>query len=367
MTTLLEWIWNEIIDTFWLWNESMAKELQDIKKEIASEYINNIKKESPVIELIEDNVFEYLVNDWMVEDVFKDIFRWAWLSILLPESIDKLNSIKERLSSIKEVPTTDQLTSLKNEIISTGSLSTIDNTWNATPQGNTTSQENTTSSSNNTNTTTYTPQNQPTWSTQPQNHSESPDESKVSAEILNSEKEFIKEVYEKSISQIGVKYERWGTKPETWFDCSWLRNWAFKEVWIKFKSRMTAHGFSDANVNIQKKDVKVWDFMFWDKKPWTIKHNQIYHIEMVISQPYTKNWKTYVRTLWSSTDTKDDRWNYVGNGVRIREREMKDYRHYWRPTYYYQLALHEQTWNNSDLIAGTNTPTQNMRDNVLSS
>ena len=367
MTTLLEWIWNEIIDTFWLWNESMAKELQDIKKEIASEYINNIKKESPVIELIEDNVFEYLVNDWMVEDVFKDIFRWAWLSILLPESIDKLNSIKERLSSIKEVPTTDQLTSLKNEIISTGSLSTIDNTWNATPQGNTTSQENTTSSSNNTNTTTYTPQNQPTWSTQPQNHSESPDESKVSAEILNSEKEFIKEVYEKSISQIGVKYDRWGTKPETWFDCSWLRNWAFKEVWIKFKSRMTAHGFSDANVNIQKKDVKVWDFMFWDKKPWTKKHNQIYHIEMVISQPYTKNWKTYVRTLWSSTDTKDDRWNYVGNGVRIREREMKDYRHYWRPTYYYQLALHEQTWNNSDLIAGTNTPTQNMRDNVLSS
>ena len=55
---------------------------------------------------------------------------------------------------------------------------------------------------------------------------------------------------------------------------------------------------------------------------------------MIISKPYIKDWKTYVRTLWSSTDAKDDRWNKVGNWVQVREREMKDYRHYWRPPFY---------------------------------
>lgn len=350
MTTLLEWVWNEIKDVLWIWNDSIQEELLNVKRQIASEYVNNIKKENPIIEMMEENLLDYLVNEWRVEDVFKDIFRWTRLSILLPESIDKLNSIKEKLSSLTEVPTSDQLASLKDEIINVWSLTTTENAWS------------TINGSNNSSTT----QNTSTWHTTysastSQNHYELWD----SSEILDSEKEFVNAVFQKASSQIGVKYQRAGTKPETWFDCSWLRNWAFKEVWIKFKSRMTAHWFSDANVNIHKDKVQVWDFMFRDQKPWSKKHNSIYHIEMVIWKPYTKNWKTYVKTLWSSTDTRDDRWNYVGNGVRIREREMKDYRHYWRPTYYYQLALHEQTWNSSDLIADTNAPTQEMKDNVL--
>jgi hypothetical protein len=38
--------------------------------------------------------------------------------------------------------------------------------------------------------------------------------------------------------------------------------------------------------------------MYWDQKPGgKKKHNPIYHIEMVISKPYMKNGKMYVRTL----------------------------------------------------------------------
>lgn len=361
MTTLLEWVWNEIKEAIWIWDDSTKEELLNVKKQIASEYISDIKKENPVIEMIEDNLLDYLVNEWRVEDVFKDIFRWTWLSIVLPESIDKLNKIKEKLSSLKEVPTSDQLASLKSEIINMWSITTTESTWNISGQEshNNTGQTTSTWQTAQSTSTWQTTQSASTPQTTQQTHTES------SSEILDSEKEFVKAVFNKASSQIGVKYQRAGTKPETWFDCSGLWNWAFKEVWIKFKSRMTAHTFSDANVNIPKKDVQVWDFMFRDQKPGSKKHNSIYHIEMVVSKPYTKNWKTYVRTLWSSTDTKDDRWNYVGNGVRFREREMKDYRHYWRPTYYYQLALHEQTWNNSDLIADANAPTQQMKDNVL--
>ena len=105
--------------------------------------------------------------------------------------------------------------------------------------------------------------------------------------------------------------------------------------------------------------------MFWDKKPWTKKHNPIYHIEMVISEPFTRNWKTYVRTLWSSTDAKDDLGNYVGKGVQVRQREMKDYRHYWRPTYYYQLAQYERTWSSDNLRAWANKPSQDLSSQVL--
>lgn len=356
MTTLLEGIWNEVMEAFSIWDYDAKKELIDIKKEIAKEYIDSIKKENPALEMVEDSILDYLVNEWMIEDVFKDIFRWVWMSILLPESIENLNKIKERLSLIKDIPTEAQLSSLKSEITSIWSLPTTNNNWtntNQTSWSNPTSQQATTSD------------NSTSQQTTTQSSPEQPHESTASPETLDSEKEFIKLVYQKASSQIGTKYTRAWTKPETWFDCSWLWNWAFKEVWINFKSRMTAHSFSDANVNIQKQDVQIWDFMFWDQKPWSNKHNTIYHIEMVISQPYTKNWKTYVRTLWSSTDTTDDRRNYVGDWVQFREREMKDYRHYGRPTYYYQLALHQQTWDNSDLIAGTNRPTQEMKDNVL--
>jgi len=175
---------------------------------------------------------------------------------------------------------------------------------------------------------------------------------------------FIEQVYKAAASQIWVWY-KWGwTSPETWFDCSWLWNWAFKQQWIKFKQRLTAESFSFSDVDITKDKVGVWDFMYWDQKPWKKKHNSIYHIEMVISKPYQKNWKMYVRTLGSSTDAKDDCRNYVWKWVRVREREMKDYRHYWRPPYYYQLAEYQRTGNSNNLVASANKPSKEIIDNV---
>jgi hypothetical protein len=85
---------------------------------------------------------------------------------------------------------------------------------------------------------------------------------------------------------------------------------------------------------------------------------------MVISKPYMKNGKMYVRTLWSSTDSKDDCRNYVGKGVRVREREMKDYRHYWRPPYYYQLAEYQKTGNEQALVVTGAKPSSEVAENV---
>jgi len=79
-----------------------------------------------------------------------------------------------------------------------------------------------------------------------------------------------------------------------------------------------------------------WDF----KKYPTVKYNEIepwdlqcspWHVEMVVSKPYTKNWITYVTTLWSSTDTNnvdplhDENWNTIKwqNGVWYRTRRIK--------------------------------------------
>ena len=110
-------------------------------------------------------------------------------------------------------------------------------------------------------------------------------------EIDKLENKFIKSVYQRASQQIWKPYSRWGISPSTWFDCSGLRYRAFKEEWIKFSGRLNAHAFSDADVDLKKDQVKAWDFMFWDQKPWwKKKHDSIYHIEMVISKPYTKNW-----------------------------------------------------------------------------
>ena len=42
--------------------------------------------------------------------------------------------------------------------------------------------------------------------------------------------------------------------------------------------------------------------MYWDEQPGKKRHNPIYHIEMVVRQPYQENGKWYVKTIGSSTD-----------------------------------------------------------------
>lgn len=329
-------VWYALKNTLNFWDKETRDKLTEIKKDIIKECITTMKKGCPKIDdKMQERIESYLLNDWSIEDMYQDIFRLVLLSISLPKSItEKLIKIKGEISSLTELPTPENLSSLKSEVIG---LSSVENIWDEI-------QDNT------------------EWNVW---HSEIPQDS---PEISEQENQFVKLVYERASKQIWKPYTRWWKSPDTWFDCSGLWYRAFKEEWINFSQRLNAHAFSDADVDLRKDQVKPWDFMFWDQKPWwKKKHDSIYHIEMIISKPYTRNWKTYVRTLWSSTDAKDDCGNYVGKWVQIREREMKDYRHYGRPTYYYQLAQHERTWSSNNLIAWANTPSQELQNQVLAS
>ena len=334
----------------------IKKQLLEIKQWIATEYVDNMVKGNPVLLALKPQIEEYLVNEWWVQDAFLDIFRQHTLSLLIPAQIEELNFVKEKLSWIKEIPTDDALSILKSEIMDThlstqpvadGSQWDSSQTWWDTTQISESWDV-------------VQPEDTPEerWQTVSQSVPEKVDW------LSENQWRFIEQVYKSAASQIGVKYT-WGwTSPETWFDCSWLWNWAFKQQWIKFQQRLTASAFSWADVDIAKDQVTVWDFMYWDQKPGKKKHNPIYHIEMIISKPYQKNWKMYVRTLGSSTDSKDDCRNYVWNGVRVREREMKDYRHFWRPPYYYQLAEYERTGDKNKLVATANKPSADVAEKV---
>ena len=326
-------------------DEETKKTLVEIKKNIVRDFIEIIIKNNPKIDNLWEHLEIYLINDGSIENVFKDIFRWCNLSLEIPEDIDKVNEVKKRVSSIRENPTTEKLSSLKSEIKSIILKKKIQKNYNNLQWKI----------------------NKLTSNIKKININKPIGNINDSIDKKELENKFVKSVYERASTQIWKGYKRWWISPSTWFDCSGLWYRAFKEEWIKFSQRLTAHTFSDADVDIRKEDVKIWDFMFWDKKPNKRKHDSIYHIEMVISKPYIRNWKKYVRTLWSSTDAKDDRWNYVGKWVQIREREMKDYRHYWRPTYYYQLAQYEKSWSKNDLIAWANRPTKDLQNKVLSS
>lgn len=331
------------------WDNEMLQK----KTEVAKEYIKLMEKENPLItEEVKEILENYLINDGSLEEVVRDIFRWVFFSIIAPESIDKLTSMKETLSSTNEI---QELESLKNVIMDLENVKSSPSETTLTSTSNTIPSTQQTTSNENLNTTgEITSQtNNPTWN-------ESLSQIENTSEYW---KQFINEAYKKASQRIWKKYTRWWISPSTWFDCSGLWYWSFKETFKekenllrqqlttqglpentikerigkerkKFSQRLTAHGFSNTSMEIKGKDTQIWDLMFWDKKPWTKKHDSIYHIEMIISKPYIKDWKTYVRTLWSSTDAKDDRWNKVGNWVQVREREMKDYRHYWRPPFY---------------------------------
>lgn len=150
----------------------------------------------------------------------------------------------------------------------------------------------------------------------------------------------------------GVAYKWWGISPSG-FDCSGLRYYTFKQQGISFPSRFTAEVFNKKDTTISKDSAQPGDFMYWKSKPWQKKHNDIYHIEMLVEKPYLKNGKWYVKTFGSSTD----KWIYVDgkqtnrSGVGFRVREINDYRHFGRPSYYEQLAQYDHTGDTSVLRA----------------
>lgn len=331
------------------WNNEILQK----KIEIVEDFIKQMEKENPLMtEEVKKVLKDYLINDGSLEEVVNDIFRWILFHVISSdESMNKIIKLKETLSSTNEI---QELEALRNVIIDVKNSSSQNETT-ITPISNTVSNTHQTTSNENLNTTSETTSqiSNPIWN-------ESLSQIEETSEYW---KQFINTVFKKASQRIWTKYTRWWISPNTWFDCSGLWYWSFKETFKekenllrqqlttqglpentikerinskrkKFSQRLTAHGFSKASTKIEAKDTQIWDLMFWDQKPWTKKHDSIYHIEMIISKPYTKDWKTYVRTLWSSTDTKDDRWNKVGNWVQVREREMKNYRHYWRPPFY---------------------------------
>ena len=324
----------KILDSIDGENDEVKEQLQTVKEGIAKKYVDKKVNENPILEPFKDQLESYLTNDGGIKDTFLDIFREHGLSLLLTDTeMTALKNVKERLAWMKEVPTEGALASLETEIIwwSTSTPAT-----SQTPEQTNTPETST-----------------PETPSQP-----------TSIEASAEQKPFIEKVYQSAASQIWKPYVWWWVGPN-WYDCSWLWNWAFKQQGIDFRSRLTASAFSGADVDITKDKVQAGDFMYWDQKPWTKKHNPIYHIEMVISKPYEKNGKKYVRTLWSSTDAKDDSRNYVWKWVQIREREMKDYRHFWRPPYYYQLAQYEKTWNKQDLAATSHAPSSDIQQRVV--
>lgn len=98
-------------------DKKTRNKLLKIKKDIVKEYITSVKKDNPNIEGIDDSLEDFLINDGSFEDIFHDALKGYRLSILLPESIDNLNKVKEKISSIHEIPTSEELTSLKTEIM----------------------------------------------------------------------------------------------------------------------------------------------------------------------------------------------------------------------------------------------------------
>ena len=114
------------------------------------------------------------------------------------------------------------------------------------------------------------------------------------------EDDLITLVIERADQKITSPYVRWGIG-EDWFDCSGFWYSIFSQLWVVFPSRFTAAMFSSHSRKISKNQIRRGDFMFWDQKPWSKKHNPIYHIEMVVSAPFMRYGKSYVKTLGSSS------------------------------------------------------------------
>lgn len=164
---------------------------------------------------------------------------------------------------------------------------------------------------------------------------------------------YINNIIKNVESKVWSPYKRWWVWPNE-FDCSGLRYRALKNEWINFPQRFTAEYFDKKDMDINQNNTKIWDFMYREEEPGQEKHNDIYHIEMVVDAPFQKDWKRFVKTIWASTSdwVLDKDWNPTKNTwVWYRFREITEYRHFWRPTYYQQLAQYQKTWDTSNLLA----------------
>lgn len=155
----------------------------------------------------------------------------------------------------------------------------------------------------------------------------------------------IKKFINDSAKYLDKIYE-WGgsSSKQKWLDCSGFIGLMFQDLGINYHGqRPTASKFYEWSDKVEQKDVRPWDFMFWHNKDWK-KHSPIYHIELVMTMPYQENWKRYVNTIWSSTDSGSSDSEELTNKnkqkkwVAYRKREITSNRSFWRTRDFSALA-----------------------------
>lgn len=333
----------------------VTKALQSLKRDIAKDYVTQLKEKKPDFFLMvaEDKVVDYLLDEGML-----DQFHDAAVGKMLETMSWSAGELKEFREKLKSVSTQEELAKLKHQI------------WLES-----TSAENQEST-----------QGREEWVLNSENWEDQNIENSEfiawwfsrSKELFNDEsfwgfeeqKPYIQRVLASAQKEIGKPYVRGGASPgERGFDCSGLRNYAFWEQGMKFPTRFTAQLFDKTDASLTQDQVRIWDFMYWEQQPGKKKHSEIYHIEMVVGKPFLQNGKWMIKTIGSSTDRGilDENGNRTDkNGVGYRLREINDYRHFGRPPFYKQLADQEKKGVSWPLLASTKTLTTEQKQEILS-
>ena len=323
----------------------VTKALQSLKRDIAKDYVTQLKEKKPdfFLMIAEDKVVDYLLDEGILDQIHdaavgKILETMSW-------SAGELKEFRERLNSAS---TQEELANLKNQIW----LDAL-------------SSENQESA-----------QSREVWGRNPENWEDQNIEN--SEELFNDEsfwgfkeqKPYIQRVLASAQKEIGKPYVRGGARPGgKGYDCSGLRNYVFWEQGLEFSTRFTAQLFDRTDVNLNQDQVRIWDFMYWEQQPGKKKHSEIYHIEMVVGKPFLQNGKWMIKTIGSSTDrgVLDENGNKTDkNGVGYRLREINDYRHFGRPPFYKQLADQEKKGVSWPLLASTKPLTTEQKEELRS-
>lgn len=268
---------------------SPKDELLQLKKNFAKEYFAKLQEESgslPWLLLAEMwTVEDYLTSEWILDQIKdKAILGTILWKVLEKETMDKLDSIKEKLHTIK---TENELTSLESEILG-----------GVVPQQ---------------------------LSEEEQKAEE--ERQKEFTSKLDEELEKISEKKDKFLLILDkilqydqnnkVKYNRWGRESlKKWLDCSGLVIYALKQVWLAWIGGDSREMFNKRVSNPKEKKVtknsklQPWQLLFWDSKnpkynfsSWKIpeieKESEKYRIHHVAVVKSFENWIiTIIESNW---------------------------------------------------------------------
>lgn len=112
-------IWYALKETIY-GDKETRENLLNIKKNIVKEYIEHYKIDEKINDPeTKEELENFLTNDGSFEDIINDTFRkyslsfsWLW------EYMGNLNKVRELICSIQNIPTSEELNSLKSEIMS---------------------------------------------------------------------------------------------------------------------------------------------------------------------------------------------------------------------------------------------------------